>query len=64
MIGNNLDKSLSNGPEKSISEAGLSMTCFCLRAGLIQYGLAALSNKSVSGAPASMRDDLCTSVNR
>lgn len=30
MIGNNLDKSLSYSPEKSVNETGLSMTCFCL----------------------------------
>lgn len=29
MIGNNLDKSLSNSPEKSVNGAGLAMTCFC-----------------------------------
>lgn len=30
VIGNNLDKSLSSGPENPTNEPGLSMTCFCL----------------------------------
>lgn len=49
MIGNNLDKGLSSGPEKSINEKEIDYDMFFVCASLIQCRLATISNESVSG---------------